>query len=204
MTFSISEYRDHASRFLRWACGPGSGYAESHVVYQRVTEGRDKPPWPNKYSSCGDLAHAMYEHLGVRAPWVNRASLGQYRNGKNVSLLAYGPHARAPRLDDRYESGDVVIVWDIVTGPRATTDAHVICALDEFPEQGVILTGEYGRPGGELVTSGIERDRDGTRVRRRTVRRVIPLETVIESARAAGQLVPVDFEGNPLPTGEAS
>lgn len=196
---SLSEYRDHAARWLRWACGPGSGYHESHVVYQRVTEGRDRPPWPNAYSSCGDLAHGMLEQLGVRLPLVNREALGTYRSGKNVSLLAYAAQARAPRPDDRYEAGDIVIVWDILTGPKATTDAHVICCLDEFHEQGIILTAEYGRPGGELVTSGIERviekSEPVTHIRRRTVQRVLPLEAVIEAAQAAGALVPVDAMG---------
>lgn len=191
---SISEYRDHASRWLRWACGPGSGYAESHDVYQKVTEGRDGPPWPNKYSSCGDLAHALYEQLGIRTPWLNRASLGQWRQGKNITLLAYAPAARAPRPDERFEAGDVVIVWD----QKSTSDAHAICVLDEFPEQGVILTAEYGQPGAAVRTSGIERDADGTRIRGRTVQRVLSLESVLEAAEDAGQLVPVDANGVPV------
>jgi hypothetical protein len=202
--FLVSDYRDHAARWLRWACGPGSGYAESHVIYQRVTEGRDKPPWPNKYSSCGDLAHGLYEQLGVRLPWVNRAALKQYRERKNISLLAYSPLARDPRPGERFEAGDVLIVWDIVTGPGATSDAHAIAVLDEFPEQGCILTAEYGQPGGAIRTSGIERDKDGTRIRGRTVRRVLSLESVLEAAEDAGLLVSVDYEGNPLPTGDAS
>lgn len=191
MTLSISEYRDHARRFLLWACGPGSGYAESHVVYQRVTEGRDRPPWPNRYSSCGDLAHALYEQLGVRARWVNRKGLGQYRDRKNVSLLAYGPVAREPRATDHFESGDVVIVWD----DPETEDAHVICVLEERPEAGEIVTAEYGQPGAAIRTSKLERDGDGTRIRGRTVRRVLSLETVIERAEDANELVPVDAEG---------
>lgn len=200
MTLSISEYRDHASRWLRWACGPGSGYAESHVIYQRVTEGRDKAPWPNKYSSCGDLAHGLYEQLGVRLPWVNRAALGQYRERKNITLLAYAPVARAAKQGERFEAGDVLIVWDHAD----TSDAHAITVLDEFPEQGVILTAEYGQPGAAVRTSGIERDKNGVRIRNRTVRRVLSLESVLEAAEDAGLLVPVDHEGNPLPTGDAS
>jgi hypothetical protein len=156
-----------------------------------VTEGRDRPPWPNTYSSCGDLAHGLYEQLGVRTPWVNREALGQYRQGKNVSLLAYAPAARAPRAGDLYEAGDVLIVWD----KADTSDAHVICVLEEFPDQGVILTAEYGRPGGELVTSGIEREGSGTRIRGRTVQRVLTLEDVINAAAGAGKLVPVDPTG---------
>lgn len=194
MVLSISEYRDHASRWLRWACGPGSGYAESHDVYQKVTEGRDRPPWPNKYSSCGDLAHGMLEQLGVRTPWVNRSALGTYRVGKNITLLAYAPAARAPKSSDRYEAGDIIIVWD----RPDTWDAHAIVVLDEFPEQGAILTAEYGQPGAAVRTSGIERDKDGTRIRNRTVRRVLTLESVLEAAEDAGLLVPVDVDGKPV------
>jgi hypothetical protein len=197
---SISEYRDHAGRFLRWACGPGDGYPETHPIYQRVTEGRDKPPYPNKYSSCGDLAHAMYEHLGVRLAMVNRERLnGGFIYGANVSLLAYSPLARAPRPDDRFESGDVLIVWD----RDDTKDAHVICVLDEFPETRKLLTAEYGQPGGKMLTRGISRLGGGTSVGGRKLRKVLKLEDVIEQAATIGSLVPVDFDGNPI-TGDAS
>lgn len=205
MTFSISEYRDAASAFLRWACGPGDGYPEPHPIYQRVTEGRDRPPYPNKYSSCGDLAMAMYERLGVRLSMVNRAELnGGFRYGLNVSLLAYSKLARAPRPDDRFEAGDVLIVWDIVTGPKATSDAHVICALDEFPETRKLVAAEYGQPGGAVRTRGVSRLGGGTSVGGRKLQRVLKLEDVLEFAERLGKLVPVDGDGNPIPTGEAS
>jgi hypothetical protein len=198
VVLSISEYRDHAARWLRWACGPGSGYAESHVVYQKVTEGRDGPPWPNKYSSCADLAHGLYEQLGVRLPWVNREALGGFRYGANISLLAYSPVARAPKQGERFEAGDTLIVWD----KPDTSDAHAIAVLDEFPEQGVILTAEYGQPGAAVRTSGIERDGDGVRIRGRTVRRVLSLEAVIEAAEDAGMLLPVDPMGQVVDAGD--
>jgi hypothetical protein len=199
VTLSISEYRDHAARWLRWACGPGQGYPEPHPIYQQVTEGRDKPPFPNKYSSCGDLAMALYERLGVRLSLVNRAGLnGGFRYGLNVSLLAYSRYAREPRPGDIYQAGDVLIVWN----QDDTSDAHVICTLDEFPEQGVILTAEYGQPGGAVRTSGVSRLGGGCSIRGRRLRRVLPLEDVIEGAERLGLLVPVDPDGKPVPTGD--
>jgi hypothetical protein len=204
VTFSVSEYRDHARRFLLWACGPGDGYPEPHPIYQQVTEGRDKPPYPNKYSSCGDLAMAMLEHLGVRLSMVNRAKLnGGFRYGLNVSLLAYSRLAREPRPDDRFEAGDVLIVWDLLVGPKATTDAHVICPLDEFPETRKILTAEYGQPGGAVRTRGISRLGGGTSIGGRSLQRVLKLDDVLEQADRLGKLVPVDADGNAIP-GDAS
>src|SRR5688500_16006144 len=102
----IAEYRAFAERFLRWACGGAGGVSEVDAVYRQVTENRDtpgaKPGEPGYYSSCGDLAHAMLEALGVRSSFVNRASLKQYRRGWNVAKLDGAPMARAPITRDRF------------------------------------------------------------------------------------------------------
>jgi hypothetical protein len=200
LTISISEFRDFAGRWLRDKCGPGSGYAESHDVYQAITEGRDAPPWPNTYSSCGDLAHAFLEACGVRFTWINRASLGQYKNGKNVSRLAWNVFARPPEDGERFEAGDVLITWND-EGPL-TKDAHVRCVLEHDPKSGVLVTAEYGQPGAAvkrctLIDGVVDDGITGHEPKR--LRRVLPLAVVLEEAERLGRLVPVDEDGRPLP-----
>jgi hypothetical protein len=190
-------------RYLEHACGGPGGRDERDPVYRAVTEGRDtpgaKPGQRGYYSSCGDLAHGMYEWLGVRLPWVNRASLGQYRPGWNVSCLTSAESARYPEPGDVYDPGDVVLVWDRLD----TGDAHVICVVEHVPGDGVVLTAEYGQPGGALRTRTWTPGTPGVagrapRIGGRSVRLVLPLFDVLDEAERAGKRLP-DGPEPPLP-----
>jgi hypothetical protein len=192
----IEAYRAFAERWLRWACGGAGGVSEVDDVYRLVTENRDTPgARPGErgwYSSCADLAHNELEVCGVRFPWINRKSLGQYRIGLNVSRLAYAPMARDPRPTDRFHAGDVLITWE----REDTTDAHVMCVVEEPQGAGAIVIAEYGQPGGHLRSKGISRLGGQTSVGGKRVRRVLLLEDVLVAADRDGLLAPVRLDSD--------
>lgn len=138
-TTPLDCYRRAACALAEYACGYDAGRGKDDRVYVAVTEGRDGPGGAIRrgYSSCGDLAHWLLERMGVREPWVNRASLGQYRVGANVSTLAFG----APCARSSIEEGDVVVVWN---DPRGA-DAHVMIALGWIGD--TLRTANYGAGG---------------------------------------------------------
>jgi hypothetical protein len=91
------------------------------------------------YSACADLAHAMYEALGLRSSHVNRAP--SWRSGLNVSLLSTWPGVALPEVDwTAVDGGDVLIRWSFANG----TDAHVVCVMSPVID-GKINTAEYGQ-----------------------------------------------------------
>jgi hypothetical protein len=110
-------------------------------VYQDTTEHRHqmRVAWP--YSSCGDLGHALAEDMGVRARWLNRASVGQYDVGRNISDLwdpALGGPARRIRPGERFHPGDIVIA-----GFAAPADTHVLVVLVDTGDE--IVSADYGQ-----------------------------------------------------------
>lgn len=131
-------------------------------VYVAATERRDGPgaAQRKRYSSCGDQLHAILERVGVREPWVNRASLGQYRATKNIQELepydarnnpigstaaVYAPKDPAYRPPP----GSLCLIW--TTG----YDAHALVALGPGSDAGHVLTGNYGAGGmSESITPG--------------------------------------------------
>lgn len=137
--------REKAIAFCDAATRHGTGVRLRDPEYQQIVEGRDRGP---KYSSCGDLAHALLEHLGVRAPWVNRASLGQWQDGANVNRLARHPVgnskrcplARPMRAGEQLQSGDIAVAWK--EGGNAN-DAHVFIIDTHGPES--ISSWDYGQ-----------------------------------------------------------
>lgn len=65
--------QEFVGQLLSYACGRfDSGRNEDDPIYQGVTEGRDVPPFREKYSSCGDLAHWLLFRLGSRLEMINR------------------------------------------------------------------------------------------------------------------------------------
>lgn len=187
--FDLLERQKVAADWLDWACRDGA-VPERDDRYQRITEGRDKPT-PG-YSSCADLAHWMLFRLGVRLPWINRAENGVWHPGRNVSALCWPPApAREPRAGDKYEAGDVLVIWS----RENTTDAHVVCVLDHFPEEHRIETAEYGQPGGALKDHAYE-PHGPLRIGLRPVHRVLLLADVLEQAERNGDLV--DAEPYPV------
>jgi hypothetical protein len=183
---SIEELQRRAGLFLRWACGGPEGRPESDPIYQRVTEGRDVGAMQRKYSSCGDLAHALYEFLGIRGRWVNRAALGHYVIGHNIARLNGHPGKREPRFSDTFEAGDVLVVWN----QPDTEDAHVICVLGM--DGGHLQTAEYGQPGGALRERRLEVANSGLLIGGRLARVWLPLHRVIALAKQEGELVPTE------------
>jgi len=182
----LIQYQHQAGDWLEYACGYDKGRSETDSVYQVVTEGRDKPT-PG-YSSCGDLAHWLYARLGVRLPWVNRAELNQFRVGMNVSRLCWPPSpARTPKTLDheKLEAGDVFVIW----GRQDSSDSHVMCVIDHVPEQSLLLTAEYGQPGGALRSHTYKLARGLTWFGSRAIHRIIPLADVLGQADRNGHLV---------------
>jgi hypothetical protein len=186
--------REFPLRYLDYATNGALGRPETDPVYKAVTENRDTPgawPWqPGYYSSCGDLAHWMYEMLGVRFEWVNRKSLGHYKVGMNVSRLAYNAFSRDPEPDELYNPGDVLIVWQ----RKDTTDAHVICVNDHSDPQNII-TNEYGQPGGAMRVSEYRGVKTGATppntptIRGLPIRRVLILSDILDAAERNKKLV---------------
>jgi hypothetical protein len=179
------DYRKLAVDLVEYACGGADGRPESDPVYQAVVEGRDRPPYPNKYSSCGDLAHWMLYRLGVRLPLVNRAEhhLG-WTSGVNVSRLAWDPLAVVnPSTSERFKPGDIGIIWSATDGH----DAHVFVILDDQQPEALFVA-EYGQPGGALHTRRVGYHGGHLSIGTRGLYRVLRLNEVIDAAEAAGHL----------------
>jgi hypothetical protein len=181
------DYHALAVDLVEYACGGSEGRPETDPVYQAVTEGRDRPPYPNKYSSCGDLAHWLLYRLGVRLPFVNRDEHLGWWSGVNVSRFAFDtPLAiRRPPATDRCKPGDIGIVW---SNPGAT-DAHVFIFLDD-QRPGAVFVGEYGQPGGRLNTRRVGVHGGKLSIGTRALERVLRLDDVIDAADASGFLEP--------------
>lgn len=141
----LANLREKARAFCDWATKNGAGVRLADPEYLEITERRDRGP---RYSSCGDLAHALLEHLGVKAPWVNRKSQGTWQDGANVNRLARSPVgndrssplARALRPDEQLQSGDIAIAWR--EGGTAS-DAHVFIIDTHGPD--AISSWDYGQ-----------------------------------------------------------
>jgi hypothetical protein len=180
------DYRALAAELVVRACNDGHGRPESDPVYQAVVEGRDRPPYPNKYSSCGDLAHWMLYRLGVRLPLVNRQEHLGFTYGVNVSRLAFDPLAIAePNASARFAPGDIGIIWSKGDG----TDAHVFVFLDD-QQPAAVLVAEYGQPGGCVNTRRVGYSAKGVTIGGRRLMRVLRLTEIIDAADAAGHLEP--------------
>lgn len=189
--------RKLAVRLLEYACDGSRGRGQRDPIYVSVTEGRDVGAMRDKYSSCGDLPHWMYSQLGVRLPWVNRGCNGgwTYLNGRdNISCLyhpSYNPLAEKYRAGMAFEPGDVGVIWNANEGNKT----HAFCVVDQL-EDGVMLTAEYGQPGGKLLTRAIRGGRlasqqpGGIFKTGRSIQYRLRLSAVIEAAREAGLLEP--------------
>lgn len=133
--------------------GVVAGFDKLAPIYVGATEHRDGPgPEQRKrYSSCGDQLHAILERFGVREPWVNRASLGQYLVGANIMRL-HQPACEAAQSaiarDPAYTPppGSLCLIWS--TG----NDAHAFVVLGQG-SPGHLLTGNYGAGGMSAATA---------------------------------------------------
>lgn len=143
----VHEYRKRAVTFLESVTPARYDSPEAHRVCQRRQLMRG-------YSGCADLAHAMFEALGLRGYHVNRAPT--WRVGWNVSLLASWPGVSRTTIDwGAVDGGDVLIQW----ARPDTTDAHVVCVLASHAD-GTLSTAEYGQAP-PLIGRQCTRDRSG-------------------------------------------
>jgi hypothetical protein len=179
----LANFREKARAFCDHATNQGAGVYVKDAVYQEITEGRDSGPG---YSSCGDLAHALLQHLGARAPWVNHGT--QWKSGMNVNRLARlpvgnlrrCPLARAPKPGEQFHSGDIVVIWK--EGGNAN-DAHVFVVDIHGP--GSISSWDYGQGGMQRESWGrFPNQLEGVHKERRIVSQIpiilsrTPLRTV--------------------------
>lgn len=200
----LAEYRALAVELVEYACGYGQGRSEADVVYRAVTEDRDVGAAQRSYSSCADLAHWLFFRLGVRSHWVNRAEHRGFVTGAGVWRLAgEAPHVADPPPVERFQAGDVGIIW----GKPDTTDAHVLVVLDDQQPRSIFV-GEYGQPGGHLATRITGYHGALINIGARAIRRVLPLERVLAMANEHGELVEAETalayaqrRGLPLPFG---
>lgn len=182
--------RAFAAELVSYACGRWTGgRSEDDAVYREVTEDRDRGPAQRAYSSCGDLAHWLLYRLGCRSRYVNRKEHQGWVPGVNVSRLAYCAVADAATDDDRYFAGDVLIGWS----RPDTTDAHVAIALEHReiePGRWLLVSGEYGQPGGAIREHLLRAPR-ALGVRR--VERVVRLDVALRAAEQQRLLTEPDY-----------
>lgn len=123
-----------------------NGLDKLAALYIETTERRDGPTAAQRatYSSCGDLCHRIAELIGVRAPWVNRASLGQYQVGMNIARLERPgsvPIVPVP-------AGSICLIWNHASGG----DAHAFVALGPGSDAVHLRTANYGAGGMSSAT----------------------------------------------------
>ncbi len=176
----LDAYRLIACKLILHACNGANGRDESDPVYQSVVEGRDSGKMQRSYSSCGDLAHWLLYRLGVRESWVNREeSYRRWRSGRNISDLCWPPCPSRPRKEaERYQCGDILIVYN----QPDTRDAHALVVLEHNGD--VVLSGDYGQPGGQLRNRTLVAGLLGGRA----IRHVLPLGSAL-----TGTLAPPDW-----------
>lgn len=193
----MTDRRELAADLLRFSGLNATGRGVTDPVFSAINEGRyaateqarKTNPKMVPYSDCGDVPLWMHMRLGVRLPWINRVEMhGKWRTGKNIACLTrtslYGENAiaRAPRVDDHYRVGDVLVV--AVTGGIT----HATCVLEHDSATGRILTSDGGQPGHKLVENRLD-VRGGALWRgSRRVDSVLVLDDVIAAAAAAGKL----------------
>lgn len=180
----ITLWQTAAVALCEYACGYDKGRGKDDPVYLDVVEYRDVPPNRAHYSSCGDLAHWLLERLGLDEPWVNRASLGHYHVGANVSLLASSPVHRLPGgADWSPRPGDILEIWNAAGG----SDAHVCVYLGPGSTPGHARIGNYGAggmsaavsPGANISDTAFTLQAGAWILGHRKVQRVIPLAAAV-------------------------
>lgn len=181
---SVSELRELAGELLDLATQGTEGRRESDKLYRAITEQRD---FGKGYSSCGDLAHWLLYRLGVRSGYINRAEFEGWRQGLNVARLAFNcPDARPPRVGERFEQGDILIVWNKTDG----TDAHVLVVREQTTDS--LLSADGGQPGLKRRVRPLDTERMllGSGQQAKKIQRVLKFKDVIEGASARGELMP--------------
>jgi hypothetical protein len=204
---TLDVWRSAAVALCEYACGGSAGRSKDDAVYKAVTENRDGPgpEQRRRYSSCGDLAHWLYQRLGIREAWVNRAddgAFGPWRPGANVTSL-WGnacPFDQVPPADPLWmpQAGDVVLIWN------SGNDAHVMVSLGRDGPN--LRTANYGaggmsplaspgaKIGGRPLTHQQGRPFYGTR----QIQRFLPLAEAVKHITVAPDLSGADLTGEEL------
>jgi hypothetical protein len=221
----LAAYRRYARAYCRWRCGgalplykgcpPGqTGRGKLDPVYVEETEGRDDKRWWDKYSSCGDLSQGLAWHLGVRKPYVNRATMrAKWIPGRNLlhfydgrsgygiaapntfpALHAYvkehGPPAIKTPEDYRPLAGDIGFIWS-----PGLNNAHTFVFGTELQRDGdvcLVETFNYGAggmtrteyPGGHVVKSTLDKRSTGLWLGKRKLQFVAPLSRLLADSEA--------------------
>lgn len=198
----IETYRKLAKEYLTVVCNgpeplksPLQGRDTKDKIYLAVIEGRNyKPP----SSSCGDLGQFLPFRLGCRQKWINREEHdGWHFSGQpghpvwdnNVTTLAaksVNGLARKPVLGEKLHTGDTLVVN---TSDPNTTHVSVVYEDCVLVDGAVLITGDYGQPGGAIRARQITVTTSGRiKVQSRFLDVVLPLEDVIKQARSTGKL----------------
>lgn len=223
----LKTYRTAARRLIEYAVNGTTGRGEQDPVYQRVCEGKDPGAGhAGNISSCGFLPSWLWFRLGVRTSWLNRDENARYgyRNSLNISLLcdemvakkAQGaPNAarQTPSPESRFSVGDVLVIWNSPVWTPTDAGPHTFVVLEHMDH--VLLSGDYGQPGGKLVTRQITQrkvtelgvTRQALFAGSKQIRRWLPLDLVLQVARQREELVEPDLSmleqgppPRPLPT----
>lgn len=203
--FSLDVARQVAVELARYAVNNDykKGRGVGDPVHEEVTEGRRKSweaarakgaIWARAgvYSSCGDLGHWMYHHLGCRETWINRREHMGWKIGANIWKFVTSP-AYVRALKGTPTIGDLLHV----ANPSITNSDHVCVYVGkkmiviDGEEVEVITTADYGQPHGLLKDCQVEESNGFTIIRGRTLRGFIDLSKV-ELTESA--LVPDHFD----------
>lgn len=144
--------RAYCAVLLSKAVNDDHGRDELDPFYKIVTENRDGPTplLRAKYSSCADLAHWMLRCLGVRADWLNRNDdddAQRWRVGVNLNWLCPPPIGKCRPARSRLAVNIELGAGDVFVENNAH-GGHVFCARSYDPIADLLVTAEYGQPGG--------------------------------------------------------
>ncbi len=208
----LAAARQYARAYARWRCGgalalyPGApagqtGRGKLDPVYVEETEGRDQKAFWTHYSSCGDLSQGLAWHMGVRKPYVNRATMpGGWHPGRNLmhfydaargsaSFPALGEYAAKhgtpavkPAADYVPLAGDLGFIWT-----PGLNNAHTFVFGDLLGNGSLVETFNYGAggmtrtefPGAHCAVSTITRRNGALWFGQRKLQYVVPLARLL-------------------------
>jgi hypothetical protein len=197
----VFAFRKLLVSLYEYACDGSRGAPQGSARYMEIVEGRRYDLCNPPSSSCGDQPHWGLYMAGIRLDWINRDAhtgwtYGTKANGwrNNITTLyhdTFNQLAEPWRDGMRFEPGDAGGIWDD-SRPNHT---HVFCVIDQG-DDGVLLTAEYGQPGGKLLTRAIRDGRlctqrpGGIFKKGRMIQFRLDAGKVFRAAHRAGKLAP--------------
>lgn len=199
----LDPHRERVRAYAWDAVNGETGRGELEPRYIAQTEGRDVGAARGPYSSCGDLVHGAWYDVGCRSFWVNRKANGTYRDRMNISAICYSLPPLGRRTlqpDSLILCGDAFVIWN----KDDTSDAHTFLVLDHIRETGMLLSADYGQPGGALRRRKLVWETIGgvavaflVGKTKKRVRVWAPLDCVIDVARSEGRFEERDTDPAP-------